>query len=380
MFEDEQKKKNNEKYERVENRDYERRYQERYNQRTVPLNRPRYEEVKPYRSHERSYEERPTERPYSSSNDRKRSYEETRPRSPKRLKYEDKRLKAFHLPPQMTEEEIKKEFEIFGNVISIEFSEKDSRIAVVEYENEKDAFVAKNKMNGMILGDSKLDVIFNIKTPDKEKQVYVGGLHYDVKERDLDQIFQDYGNVISVVLVPNKETGKHKGYGFVEFESKESVVKSCDALNGKEFYGRNIRVNPVGKIIEPKREESNQSNNYPRDNTVGKSYIAMQRLIRSKDENPTRCILLMNLVTPEEVDKRLEEEIRYECSKYGIIEKLVIYPEKYQVKIFVLYKSPEMATLAQGKLDHRYFDGRSVKCYYYDEKDFQERKFEKEGN
>jgi len=60
-----------------------------------------------------------------------------------------------------------------------------------------------------------------------------------------------------------------------------------------------------------------------------------------------------------------------------LLKKIVIFPEKYDVKIFVLFKTPDMATIAQGKLDQRFFDGKGVRCYYYDEKDFHERKFEK---
>jgi len=232
---------------------------------------------------------------------------------------------------------LKKEFERFGKVIAIEFSEKESRIAVVEYEDEKDAFSAKNKMNGMMLGDFKLDVIFNIKTPDKEKQIYVGGLHYDVRERDLDILFQEFGAVISVVLVPDKGTRRHKGYGFVEFGEKDCVLKACEKMNGTELYGRGIRVNPVGQKGDPSKNfqpresqrDTYQREGYSRDNqSTGRAFTGMQKLVRARDENPTRCILLTNLVTPDQVDKKLEGEINDECTRYGIVEKNCYFPRK----------------------------------------------------
>jgi len=74
------------------------------------------------------------------------------------------------------------------------------------------------------------------------QRIYVGNLPFSSREDDVRELFAQYGEVISVVLPTDRETGRPRGFGFVEM-SGEDATKAIDALNGKDFGGRALNVN-----------------------------------------------------------------------------------------------------------------------------------------
>jgi len=72
--------------------------------------------------------------------------------------------------------------------------------------------------------------------------IYVGNLNYKTTEVSLKELFEQYGEVESVKLIKDRDTGKKKGFGFVMMED-EYGQKAIDELNDKEFDGRNLKVN-----------------------------------------------------------------------------------------------------------------------------------------
>ena len=82
------------------------------------------------------------------------------------------------------------------------------------------------------------------------KSIYVGNMAYSASEQDVRELFSQYGEVLSVKLIVDRDTGKAKGFGFVEMEDSEAE-KAIDALNNSEFLGRNLRVNEA-KPREPR--------------------------------------------------------------------------------------------------------------------------------
>ncbi|MCF2708387.1 RNA recognition motif domain-containing protein [Bacteroides pyogenes] len=71
--------------------------------------------------------------------------------------------------------------------------------------------------------------------------IYVGNLNYRVKEGALQQVMEDYGAVSSVKVIMDRETGKSKGFAFVEMED-EAATKVIAELNGAEYMGRTMVV------------------------------------------------------------------------------------------------------------------------------------------
>lgn len=74
------------------------------------------------------------------------------------------------------------------------------------------------------------------------KTLYVGNLPWAVTEDDLVRAFSQYAEVVSARVVTDRETGKSRGFGFVEVK-EESAAAAIDALNGAEWGGRSLTVN-----------------------------------------------------------------------------------------------------------------------------------------
>lgn len=73
--------------------------------------------------------------------------------------------------------------------------------------------------------------------------LYVGNIPYNLQETALQEMFAPYGNVISAKIISDRETGRSKGFGFVEMETADQAQSAIDALNETDIGGRNIRVN-----------------------------------------------------------------------------------------------------------------------------------------
>jgi RNA recognition motif-containing protein len=75
------------------------------------------------------------------------------------------------------------------------------------------------------------------------KKLYVGNLSYNTADSDLQQLFAACGSVSSAQVIMDRETGRSKGFGFVEMDSDEEANAAIAQLNGKEVDGRTLTVN-----------------------------------------------------------------------------------------------------------------------------------------
>ena len=73
--------------------------------------------------------------------------------------------------------------------------------------------------------------------------IYAGNLHYDMDEDQLRRLFEEYGEVESVKVIIDRDTGRSKGFGFVEMADDDAGHKALEELNGQEIQGRNLKVN-----------------------------------------------------------------------------------------------------------------------------------------
>ncbi len=73
--------------------------------------------------------------------------------------------------------------------------------------------------------------------------IYVGNLSYDVTQEDLSTIFAEYGTVKRVQLPTDRETGRMRGFGFVEMDTEAEETAAIEALDGAEWMGRDLKVN-----------------------------------------------------------------------------------------------------------------------------------------
>jgi len=87
------------------------------------------------------------------------------------------------------------------------------------------------------------------------KKLYVGNLTYETTDSDLQNMFGPFGTVQSAQVIMDRDTGRSKGFGFVEMNSGEEAQAAIDGLNGHENNGRKLTVNEA----KP-REERGSSN------------------------------------------------------------------------------------------------------------------------
>jgi RNA recognition motif-containing protein len=84
------------------------------------------------------------------------------------------------------------------------------------------------------------------------KKLYVGNLSYSASNADLEGLFASFGTVRSVEVIQDRETGRGKGFAFVEMASDQEAAAAITGLSGKEHDGRNLTVNEA----RPREERS----------------------------------------------------------------------------------------------------------------------------
>ncbi|NDV19531.1 RNA-binding protein [Pseudodesulfovibrio sp. JC047] len=85
------------------------------------------------------------------------------------------------------------------------------------------------------------------------KNIYVGNLPWSSTEDEVRAAFEAYGQVSSVKLIEDRETGRPRGFGFVEMDDDSSALEAIEALDGKDFGGRNVKVNEAKPRVERPR-------------------------------------------------------------------------------------------------------------------------------
>jgi len=86
------------------------------------------------------------------------------------------------------------------------------------------------------------------------KKLYVGNLLYEVTDEELKDLFMQAGNVVSATVIRFRDTGRSKGFGFVEMEDEAGAQKAIDMFNGQDNKGRKL---VVSEARPPKPRENN---------------------------------------------------------------------------------------------------------------------------
>ena len=84
-------------------------------------------------------------------------------------------------------------------------------------------------------------------------KIFVGNLSYNVTEDDLRQAFEDFGQVASATVIMDEQSGRSKGFGFVEMPIQAEAQSAIAALNGQAFKGRTITVNEARSQSDDRR-------------------------------------------------------------------------------------------------------------------------------
>ncbi|HET9412010.1 MAG TPA: RNA-binding protein [Candidatus Saccharimonadales bacterium] len=99
-------------------------------------------------------------------------------------------------------------------------------------------------------------------------KLYVGNLPYSTNDDELRQLFAEFGQVESATIISDRDTGRSKGFGFVELDSPESAKAAIEAMNGKDMGGRAIVVNEA----RPREDRPRDGGGAPRGGNGGGNF------------------------------------------------------------------------------------------------------------
>ncbi|KAL8392828.1 hypothetical protein RB595_002857 [Gaeumannomyces hyphopodioides] len=204
-------------------------------------------------------------------------------------------------------------FAAFGNILSCKVAQDENGnskgYGFVHYETDEAAAQAIKHVNGMLLNEKKVYVGHHIPKKDRQSKfeemkanftnIYVKNIQLDVTDDDFRALFERFGHVTSSSLARDLDTGKSRGFGFVNFTSHEDAFKAVEELNEKEFHGQNLYVGRAQKKHE--REEE-----------LRKSYEAARQEKASKYQGVN--LYIKNL--DDEVD---DDKLRQLFSEFGPI-------------------------------------------------------------
>jgi cold-inducible RNA-binding protein len=84
----------------------------------------------------------------------------------------------------------------------------------------------------------------------QEKKLYVGNIPYSLDNDSLKELFEEFGAVSSAQIIEDRDTGRSKGFAFVEMSNTDEAQAAIDAMNGKEIDGRSLTVNEARPRVE----------------------------------------------------------------------------------------------------------------------------------
>ncbi|KAM3839115.1 polyadenylate-binding protein 1-like [Vipera latastei] len=238
-------------------------------------------------------------------------------------------------------------FSAFGNILSCKVvcDENGSRgYGFVHFETHEAANRAIDTMNGMLLNDSKVFVGHFKSRREREAEhgakameftnVYIKNFGEDMTDERLQEIFSKFGNTLSVkVMIDN--SGRSKGFGFVNFEKHQDARKAVEHMDGSEINGRTIFVGRAQKRIE-------------RQNELKRKFEQLKQERMSRYQG-------VNLYVKNLDDGIGDEQLRKEFSPYGTITSAKVMTDGGHSKGFgfVCFSSPEEATKAVTEMNGR---------------------------
>ena len=102
------------------------------------------------------------------------------------------------------------------------------------------------------------------------KNVFVGNMSFEATESGLRSIFEPFGEITRVQLITDRDTGRARGFGFVEMSNDEEAAKAITALNGTQLDGRALNVNEAKPKVAGSATRGGEGYSRDRDNYRGR--------------------------------------------------------------------------------------------------------------
>jgi polyadenylate-binding protein len=292
-------------------------------------------------------------------------------------------------------------FAAFGNILSCKVAQDESGASkgygFVHYETDEAASQAIKHVNGMLLNEKKVFVGHHIPKKDRQSKfeemkanftnIYVKNIPIEVTDEEFRELFEKFGDVTSASLARD-ESGKSRGFGFVNFINHEHAATAVDDLNGKDFKGQDLYVGRAQKKHE-REEELRKSYEAARIEKASK-YQGVNLYVKNLEDDvddeklrelfaPYGAITSAKVMRDsaaetaeaEEKEKK-EEEKNKENKKEGDTEgeddaekKAVSKAEKRTLGKskgfgFVCFNNPDEATKAVAEMNQRMVNGKPL--------------------
>lgn len=180
----------------------------------------------------------------NSSNKRERKDES-------RQEKEKRSIFVGNLQPSVSEDDLKKEFSKYGQIeeVRLVWKDRDNRVhkgcCFIQFSKDSEAQSAHDAKEGVKLADTFLKVSM-AGEKEKKNSIFVGNLSYTSNDESIIKHFSSVGKVSKIFIPTDKETGKMKGFCFIDFETSDDA-KAALRLNETDLDGRVIRVQEGGK-------------------------------------------------------------------------------------------------------------------------------------
>lgn len=275
-------------------------------------------------------------------------------------------LYVANYPAHADETYIRKLFEPFGEILSTRFPSlkynTHRRFCYVQFA-DSDAAIAATKLDDTDVDGLK--IIAKISNPNVKKkrdgataegrEIYVWRLNFRIKKREIQEAFAQYGK-IDRVNIPTLPNGNNKGFGYVVYERKEDADAAVAAMNGKEFWGMELKVEIAqdrAETAKPKIKSTieNEASPAEREATPGKQDTA------TTGTKGDRTIALLNV--PDTVN---DVRIKALAEPYGY-KRITLMPQHGGAVIE--FETMEQAGKAEIALQGVDFEGRKLRIGRY---------------
>ncbi|KAL1888745.1 Protein phosphatase PP2A regulatory subunit B [Sporothrix stenoceras] len=187
-------------------------------------------------------------------------------------------------------------FAAFGNILSCKVAQDEHGASkgygFVHYETDEAAQQAIKNVNGMLLNEKKVYVGHHIPKKDRQSKfeemkanytnIYIKNLNPDVTDEEFRELFEKYGTVTSSTIARDQDTGKSRGFGFINFTAHEAAAAAVAELNERDFHGQELYVGRAQKKHE-REEELRKSYEAARQEKASK-YVGVNLYIKNLDD------------------------------------------------------------------------------------------------
>ncbi|XP_065862745.1 glycine-rich RNA-binding protein 4, mitochondrial [Euphorbia lathyris] len=119
-----------------------------------------------------------------------------------------------------------------------------------------------NKLGGLLRQSvSQSGYMLNSIRCMSSKRLFVGGLSYGTDDQSLKDAFSSFGDVTSARVITDRDSGRSRGFGFVDFDTSDNASSALSAMDGQELQGRNIRVSLATERPERSNNQRSFNNN-----------------------------------------------------------------------------------------------------------------------